>query len=95
MAIKGVFTLTKKNADETGNIQGTKYRIWNNSGYDKTFTTDENGVIKVEELKLGKYNYQEVQAVDGYIIDNIWMNYFEDWDKLNKESIVSSFECIA
>ena len=49
----GTFTLTKKNADGTKNLQGVKYRIWSTeNNYDKTFTTDANGVIKVEGLKL-------------------------------------------
>lgn len=65
----GTFTLVKKNADKSANLEGAKYRIWN-SNYDKTFTTNENGEIKVEGLKLGKYNYQETKAPEGYLIDN-------------------------
>lgn len=66
----GTFTLIKKNADGTKNLAGTKYRIWNNNGYDKEFTTDKNGKIEVTGLKLGVYNYQETQAIYGYLIDN-------------------------
>ena len=65
----GTFTLVKKNADGKANIEGTKYRIWNNNGYDKEFTTDKNGEITVSSLKLGNYSYQEVQAVHGYLLD--------------------------
>lgn len=65
----GTFTLVKKNADKSANLEGAEYRIWN-SNYDKTFTTNENGEIKVEGLKLGKYNYQETKAPEGYLIDD-------------------------
>lgn len=75
----GTFTLVKKNADKTSTIQGTKYRIWNNNGYSKEFTTDKEGKIVVTGLELGKYNYQETQATQGYLIDtNIYsfeLNY--------------------
>lgn len=65
----GNFELVKKNADKSANLSGAEYRIWND-GYDKTFTTDENGKIVVTGLKLGKYNYQEIKAPNGYLIDN-------------------------
>lgn len=65
----GNFELVKKNSTKTANLQGAQYRIWN-SEYDKTFTTDANGKILVTGLKLGKYNYQEVKAPDGYLLDN-------------------------
>jgi len=65
----GTFTLVKKNADKTATIEGAKYRIWNNNGYDKEFTTDKEGKIKVTGLKLGMYNYKETQAANGYLID--------------------------
>ena len=65
----GTFTLVKKNADESANLKGAEYRIWN-SDYDKTVTTNDEGEIKVEGLKLGKYNYQETKAPEGYLIDN-------------------------
>lgn len=70
----GTFTLVKKNADESANLKGAEYRIWN-SDYDKTFTTNDEGEIKVEDLKLGKYNYQEIKAPEGYLIDNTIYNF--------------------
>ena len=44
-----------------------RYSYTNN--FDKEFTTDENGKIKVTGLKLGKYNYQEVKAPIGFACD--------------------------
>lgn len=65
----GIFTLVKKSADGSAALEGTKYRIWNNNGYDKEFTTDKNGKIVVDGLTLGKYNYKEIQATNGYLLD--------------------------
>ena len=42
--------------DEEGNLVGE-------------YTTDENGYLKVEDLKLGKYTLKELETVDGYVLD--------------------------
>lgn len=65
----GTFTLVKKNADKTATLEGTKYRIWSNNGYDKEFTTNSEGKIVVTGLKMGTYNYKEIQATNGYLLD--------------------------
>lgn len=65
----GTFSLVKKNTDGTATIEGTKYRIWNNKGYDKQFTTNSQGKITVTGLELGTYNYKEIQAKNGYLLD--------------------------
>ena len=65
----GTFTLVKKNSDGTAYLEGAKYRIWNNYGYDKEFTTNQYGRIVVTGLELGKYNYKEIQAPYGYVLD--------------------------
>ena len=65
----GTFTLVKKNSDKTATIEGTKYRIWSDNGYDKEFTTNNEGKIVVEGLKMGNYNYKEIQASNGYLLD--------------------------
>ncbi len=64
----GNFSLVKKNADKSANIENAEYRIWNDN-YDQTFKTDKNGKIEVTGLKLGKYNYQEITAPEGYLVD--------------------------
>ncbi len=64
----GNFKLIKKNADKSANLENAEYRIWNDN-YDKTFKTDKNGKIEVNGLKLGKYNYQETKAPEGYLLD--------------------------
>lgn len=64
----GNFSLVKKNADKSATIQNAEYRIWNNN-YNQTFKTDKDGKVEVTGLKLGKYNYQETKAPEGYLID--------------------------
>ncbi|MBO6233202.1 MAG: hypothetical protein J6N78_04000 [Clostridia bacterium] len=64
----GNFTLIKKNSDKSATIQNAEYRIWNDN-YDQTFKTDKDGKIEVTGLKLGKYNYQETNAPEGYLLD--------------------------
>ena len=44
--------------------------IWSDNGYNREFTTDKEGKIVVTGLELGKYNYQETQAAQGYLIDS-------------------------
>ena len=64
----GNFILVKKNSDRSANLKGAEYRIWNDN-YDQTFTTNDDGKIEVSNLSLGKYNYQETKAPEGYLID--------------------------
>lgn len=66
----GSFTITKYNENKSATITGVKYRIWNDSGYNQEFTTNNEGKITVTGLKLGKYYYQEIESVNGYLIDN-------------------------
>ena len=87
----GTFTLVKKNADKSANLQGAEYRIWN-SNYDKTFTTNENGEIKVEGLKLGKYNYQETKAPEGYLIDDTVYSFELKYKDQNTAVVFASAE---
>ena len=87
----GTFTLVKKNADKSANLKGAEYRIWNDN-YDKTFTTNDNGEIKVEGLKLGKYNYQETKAPDGYLIDDTVYSFELTYKDQNTAVVYASAE---
>ena len=87
----GTFTLVKKNADKLANLEGAKYRIWN-SNYDKTFTTNENGEIKVEGLKLEKYNYQETKAPEEYLIDDTIYSFELKYKDQNTSVVYASAE---
>ena len=91
--VTGTFTLVKKNASKTVNLEGAKYRIWSeDANYDETFTTDENGEIKVEGLKLGKYQYQEIQAPNNFLLDNNVYSFELTYKDQNTEVVYASAE---
>lgn len=64
----GNLELTKYNEDKSGLVPNTEYRI-TGDGYDKTFTTDANGKISINRLKVGTYKITEVKAGEGYLIN--------------------------
>lgn len=84
----GKITLTKYSKDGKEKLAGAKFRIWSqkNNGYDKTFTTDKNGKIEVDNLELGDYYCQEISAPYGYVLDNtkyeFSIKYKDDQTKL-------------
>ena len=91
--VTGTFTLVKKNASKIVNLEGAKYRIWSeDANYDETFTTDENGEIKVEGLKLGKYQYQEIQAPNNFLLDNNVYSFELTYKDQNTEVVYASAE---
>ena len=46
----GNLELTKYNDDKSATVEDTSYRITGPNGYDKTYTTDSNGKIRIERL---------------------------------------------
>ena len=71
----GGFKIIKKSDDGTV-LEGVKFKIGTNisgeegSGW-RYYSTDSNGEIEVSNIKTGtKYYYQEVETLDGYILDN-------------------------
>lgn len=87
----GTFTLTKKNADKTAALQGAQYRVWGN-GYDKTLTTDANGKITITGLKLGTYQYQEVKAPNGYLLDSTISSFTLTYKDQNTSVVTQTAE---
>ena len=67
-AQKGSLKIVKTSSD--GKVEGFSFRVIGNNGYDQTFTTDKNGEIKVEGLRIGEYTVSEVndKASSGYIL---------------------------
>lgn len=53
-----------------GKVEGFSFRVTGINGYDKTFTTDKNGEIFIEDLRIGDYTVSEVsdKASAGYIL---------------------------
>lgn len=64
----GKLKLTKYNSDQSAIIPNTTFRITGPNGYDKTYTTDENGQIILDKLELGEYKAIETRSAHGYLI---------------------------
>lgn len=67
---KGKITLTKYNEDKSATIPNTKYHVTSANGYDEIHTTDKNGKLVLENLKLSTYTFVEIQSADGYLLNS-------------------------
>lgn len=67
-AQKGSLKIVKTSSD--GKVEGFSFRVRGNNGYDQTFTTDKNGEIFIEGLRIGEYTISEVSdaASAAYIL---------------------------
>ena len=67
-AQKGSIKIIKTSSD--GKVKGFSFRVIGGNGYDKTFTTDKNGKIKIDGLRIGEYTVSEIKnkASSGYIL---------------------------
>ena len=57
-AMRGNLKIVKTSSD--GKIEGFSFRVTGVGGYDQTFTTDKNGEIYIEGLRIGEYTISEV-----------------------------------
>ena len=66
-AQKGALKIIKTSSD--GKVEGFSFRV-RGEGYDQTFTTDKNGEIFIEGLRIGEYTVSEVNDATsaGYIL---------------------------
>jgi len=71
-AMKGNLKIKKTSSD--GKVEGFTFRITGVNGYDSTFTTDKNGEISVDGLRIGEYTVSEVS-------DNVSAGYILPADK--------------
>ena len=71
-AMKGNLKIKKTSSD--GKVDGFTFRITGVNGYDSTFTTDKNGEIYVDGLRIGEYTVSEVS-------DNVSVGYILPADK--------------
>ena len=64
----GALKIVKTTDD--GKLEGFAFRVSGVNGYDMTFTTDENGEILIEGLRIGEYVVTELEngASEGYEI---------------------------
>lgn len=71
-AMKGNLKIKKTSSD--GKVEGFTFRITGVNGYDSTFTTDKNGEISIDGLRIGEYTVSEVS-------DNVSAGYILPADK--------------
>lgn len=68
--VKGSIEILKVDADTKQPLAGVVYRLFDVNGSKiADGTTDANGKVTFSGLRLGKYFYQEVSTVDGYVLD--------------------------
>lgn len=71
-AMKGNLKIKKTSSD--GKVEGFTFRVTGVNGYDSTFTTDKNGEISIDGLRIGEYTVSEVS-------DNVSAGYILPVDK--------------
>lgn len=66
--LRGLLKIVKTTDD--GRVEGFAFRVSGVNGYDMTFTTDANGEILIEGLRIGEYVVTELEngASEGYEI---------------------------
>lgn len=64
----GSLEIVKTSSD--GKVEGFSFRVTGENGYDQTFTTDQNGKILIDNLRIGEYTVSEVSnnISSGYIM---------------------------
>ena len=68
---KGSIEILKVDAETRQPLAGVVYRLFNANGSKiADGTTDGNGKVTFSDLKPGKYAYQEISIVSGYLLDN-------------------------
>ena len=68
--VKGSIEILKVDADTKQPLAGVVFRLFDVNGSKiADGTTDAGGKVTFSNLRLGKYFYQEVSTVDGYVLD--------------------------
>ena len=68
--VKGGIEILKVDADTKQPLAGVVFRLFDANGIKiADGTTDANGKVMFFGLRLGKYFYQEISTVDGYVLD--------------------------
>lgn len=80
-AQKGSLKIVKTSSD--GKVEGFTFRVTGVNGYDRSFTTDKNGEIIIEGLRIGDYTISEVQ-------DSVSASYVLPADKIATVKVSST-----
>lgn len=68
---KGGLTINKTDADTGKALAGVTYQLFDSAGNKiADVTTGADGKAVFSDLPLGSYTYQEISALDGYVVDN-------------------------
>ena len=82
--ITGSIEILKVDADTKQPLAGVVYRLFDADGNKITDgTTDANGKVTFDNLKPGKYSYQEISTVDGYQLDETKYDFSLTSENLN------------
>ena len=82
--ITGSIEILKVDADTKLPLAGVTYRIFDADGNKITDgTTDANGKVTFDNLKPGKYSYQETSTVNGYQLDDTKYDFSLTSENLN------------
>lgn len=69
-AVAGSLELYKTNLDGSINLSGASYNLYDsNHEFIAKITTDANGYVRYDNLPLGNYTLEEVEAPKGYSLD--------------------------
>ena len=86
--ITGSIEILKVDADTKQPLAGVTYRLFDADGNKITDgTTDANGKVTFDNLKPGKYSYQEISTVDGYQLDDTKYDFSLNGENLNVKVI--------
>ena len=68
---KGSLTINKVDAETGKSLAGVTYRLYDNAGKKVADAiTGADGKAVFKDLPQGKYNYREIRAPSGYVVDN-------------------------
>ncbi len=82
--ITGSIEILKVDADTKKPLAGVVYRLFDADGNKiADGTTDTNGKVTFDNLKPGKYSYQEISTVDGYQLDDTKYDFSLTSENLN------------
>lgn len=75
--IRGKVKLTKVDGDTGAKLKGVGFDLYTEDGerIGTTIYTNEKGTIAVDNLEYGKYYFQEVSTVDGYVLGDQKVNF--------------------
>ena len=82
--ITGSIEILKVDADTKQPLAGVVYRLFDSEGNKiADGTTDANGKVTFDNLKPGKYSYQEISTVGGYQLDETKYDFSLTSENLN------------